>query len=134
MGPRRTPSVVAWSLWGLWVAVAALTLWLGRGQPVADESGFVIAMVGYATVGALVASRQPGNAVGWLLLAVAFTIVLQDLGEAYVYTESNPGYVCGRLGDRMHVHRLGHAHRRVPPARVPRPGGCSRTNGDPSGG
>ncbi len=93
MGPRRTPSLVAWSLWGLWVAVAALTLWLGRGQPVADESGFVIAMVGYATVGALVASRQPGNAVGWLLLAVAFAIVLQDLGEAYVYTESNPGYV-----------------------------------------
>ena len=90
MSPRRTPSVIAWSLWGLWVALTVLCVWVIRDLPIADESVIVIALTGYATVGALVASRHPGNAVGWLMMAIAFTILLQSIGEAYAYSRSNP--------------------------------------------
>ena len=93
MSPRRTPSVIAWSLWGLWVALTVLCVWVIQDTPASDESVIVIALTAYATVGALVASRQPGNAVGWLMMAIAFTILLQTLGDAYAYSRSNPGYV-----------------------------------------
>jgi hypothetical protein len=53
----------------------------------------VVPLVGYAVGGALVAARHPGNAVGWLLLAVALMIAIGELGETYIHTRSNPGYV-----------------------------------------
>lgn len=93
MTSRRTAFVLAWSLWGLWVVMAVLYLWAVWNAPIADESLLVVALVMYATVGALVVARLPGNAVGWLMMAIAFTLVLQSLGEAYVYSRSNPGYV-----------------------------------------
>jgi hypothetical protein len=40
-----------------------------------------------------VASRHPGNAVGWLMMAIAYTILLQGMSEAYAYSRSKPGYV-----------------------------------------
>jgi hypothetical protein len=50
-------------------------------------------VVGYATVGALIASRRPRNAVGWLMLALALVFAVQVAAAAYVWTASNPGYV-----------------------------------------
>ncbi len=91
MTARRAAAVLAWSLLALWVLVAALFVWQSQHQPIADEWVLVVALVGYAVVGALVASRHPGNAVGWLLLAVALLIALGELGETYIHTRSNPG-------------------------------------------
>ena len=93
MTTRRSLSVLAWSLLALWVLVAALFVWQSQNQPIADEWVLVVPLVGYATVGALVASRHPTNAVGWLLLAIALTIACGELGETYIHTRSNPGYV-----------------------------------------
>jgi hypothetical protein len=41
----------------------------------------------------VVSARQPGNAVGWLLLAIAVTIALEFVGDTYVATGSNPGHL-----------------------------------------
>ena len=62
------------------------------GPAVADEA-FGVVVIGFATVGALVASRRPDNAVGWLLLATALAFSLQSLGEVYSYHPENPGYL-----------------------------------------
>ncbi|MGH3333648.1 MAG: hypothetical protein ACRDPJ_20305 [Nocardioidaceae bacterium] len=89
---RRSASVLAWSLWGLWVALSALTLWLAlhRGAP---SAGFGLLVVGVVTVGAIVSSRRPRNAVGWLLLALALTFTLGAVGDAYVSTRPHTGYL-----------------------------------------
>ena len=93
MTTPRALAALAWCLLALWVLVAALFVWESRHQPIADEWVLVLPLVGYAVVGALVASRHPGNAVGWLLLAIALAIALGDLAETYIHTRSNPGYV-----------------------------------------
>jgi MFS family permease len=77
------------------VALTVTCVWTTRGleQEVESDGGIVVALVGYATVGALVASRRPSNAVGWLLMAIAFAFVLQIVGEAYIASRSNPAYL-----------------------------------------
>jgi hypothetical protein len=86
---RRTASWLAWSLCVLFVLVLVATAWeSSRGDRTIDV--FVFAVLGYAVVGALVASRRPGNPVGWLLLAVALTFAAMTSGEIYVVDPTNP--------------------------------------------
>jgi hypothetical protein len=80
-------------LLALWVLVAVLFVREAQGQPIADEWVLVVPLFGYAAVGALVAARQPGNAVGWLLLGIALMIALGSLGDSYIQTRANPGYL-----------------------------------------
>jgi signal transduction histidine kinase len=84
----RWPVWAARCLWGLVVAAVLIHVIPGLGSRGAPGGGglsqvFVIASVvlfllAFATVGALVASRVPGNPVGWLLLgsALAYTLAL----------------------------------------------------------
>jgi signal transduction histidine kinase len=82
---RKLAARLAWSLWGLYVTLAAagVTFTLLRDTPgfnqrPADtvdvlfrgsvEAAIFLAM---STVGALIASRRGGNAVGWLFIAIA---------------------------------------------------------------
>jgi hypothetical protein len=84
---------VRWFAWGMFGAYAALvggTIWLAARGGEVDE-GLSGLLVGYAVVGALIASRHRRNLVGWLLLAIALTFGLQSLGEAYVMGDPNPG-------------------------------------------
>lgn len=90
---RPGAPLLAWSLWWLWLALSALATWQVWQGPATSDAGFGIAAVGFATAGALVASRQPRNAVGWLLIALALTSAFQTLGETYVWTRSSPGYL-----------------------------------------
>jgi signal transduction histidine kinase len=89
---RRWPVWAARCVWGLVVAAVLIHVIPGnRFSPAPSGGGlsqlFVVASVvlfllAFATVGALVASRVPGNPVGWLLLgsALAYTLATTATG------------------------------------------------------
>ncbi len=72
----RTTVLLAWTVWMISVASSAfglLSLYLnGSFAPFFDESLGVdaVAAVTYSTVGVVVASRRPENAVGWLFCTI----------------------------------------------------------------
>src|SRR5829696_8666747 len=83
--PRRWLAGLAWGLWALAMLGLAAVPWIDRltiraGRPdLAQLSGVsvvgpVLAMLGAATVGAVLASRRPRHPVGWLLLGFALSL------------------------------------------------------------
>src|SRR5437899_7180261 len=80
----RTASRLAWSGWALssvLAAVGCVLVWINSGATTitGGDLGFsvfiAVAGVGYATVGALIASRRR-NAVGWILLSIGAAFAL----------------------------------------------------------
>lgn len=55
--------------------------WGGGGAPALGVIS--VALFTFSVVGALVASRHPGNAIGWLLIAIAFLWALDSTLEGY---------------------------------------------------
>ncbi|HWO70797.1 MAG TPA: sensor histidine kinase [Actinomycetota bacterium] len=96
---------LAWSLWALAIAlgvVASVFLVLGWRTPLpAGTFGFrgftLIFVVVFPTVGAVVASRRPGNPIGWMFLAVGVLSAVQELAQDYaVYAVlTEPGALPG---------------------------------------
>ncbi|HEX6399951.1 MAG TPA: histidine kinase [Actinomycetota bacterium] len=91
---------LAWGLWGLTLVllVAAFVLGTLNGAEVSAEelifSAIPILAVGTSsTVGALVASRQPANPIGWLFLVFPAGLLVGILAEEYsIYTfRTDPG-------------------------------------------
>ena len=83
----------AWTLLAVYVALAlgavALTVFQGASSDGLGALGFA----GFAGVGALIALRRPGSAVGWILLGIAIAFAAGETGESYVEDRSNPAYV-----------------------------------------
>jgi signal transduction histidine kinase len=83
---------IAWGLAGASAALTAVALALAyvdrSAQPerslltLAGVSQLLVA-VGAAVIGALIASRHPGNRVGWLALAGGLTLLLSECCEGY---------------------------------------------------
>jgi hypothetical protein len=90
---------LAWGLFGLWVVVSAVAFALGT--QLEDKFTLVLtpALGAFALVGALIASRHPANAMGWLLLAVALLLASTSLIEGYVVTSDDPSPVAIWLDD-----------------------------------
>jgi signal transduction histidine kinase len=97
---RRAVRWVAWGLWTLVLALLVFVFVLGalNDSAVTAEEFFLVPLVLLATmtsstVGALVASRQPRNPIGWLFLGLALCVVLGVMGEDYpIYAiRTNPG-------------------------------------------
>jgi hypothetical protein len=90
---------LAWLVFGVWVAVSVVTLVLVTGET--DKFALIVtpALAGYAVVGALVASRQPRNAIGWLLLAIAILFSLSNVVEALATRSAHPAGVVMWLDD-----------------------------------
>jgi hypothetical protein len=91
-GSGRWAPVLAWLLWALVLAGLAAALWLDQllrraGRPElafrAHELLFVAAMVGMATVGAVLAGRRPRHPVGWLMLALALAVTMDGVTDSY---------------------------------------------------
>jgi hypothetical protein len=87
---------LAWAVFGVWVAVSVAVLPLA-----ADGFAVVVtfALGGFAFVGALVASRQPRNAIGWILLAIALLFSLGNVVEALATRAAHPADVMMWLDD-----------------------------------
>jgi hypothetical protein len=81
----------AWSALAIYVAIAAVAVALIVFQGASAGALGALGFAGFAGVGALIALRRPGNAVGWLLLAIAIVFAAENAGEAYVEGASNPG-------------------------------------------
>jgi hypothetical protein len=93
-GPSaRAASWLAWSLWTLalmsFVVMGVFRL-LNSSTPTAVprnplvlDFGYWLLFVSFATVGALVASRQPKNAIGWIFCWLGLSFLLGSASEEY---------------------------------------------------
>jgi hypothetical protein len=85
----RTAGRLAWSLWLLTVALLAFGAWLealnapAHGTLWQQSLGLVPLSLPFATVGALIASRQHHNPIGWLLCTVGLTAAVLLVGHQY---------------------------------------------------
>jgi hypothetical protein len=78
----RAPTRLAWALAGLTLALLAAS-WAFRVDG-AHTSVLVVALaLTFSVVGALIASRHPGNAIGWIFLTVAVATGLTGVAGAY---------------------------------------------------
>jgi signal transduction histidine kinase len=68
----------------LLVAAMALAAWNGLGRDPFLVIVAALAVGGYATFGALIASRHHRNPIGWLFLGFAFAFVITALSDEYV--------------------------------------------------
>jgi len=87
-----------WILWGATLALLVATLVLTiRNGSLSEDVPFipiaVVVLTGYATVGAVIASRFPRNPVGWLFMLAGMAFLLNGFASEYVtYTfETSPG-------------------------------------------
>jgi hypothetical protein len=84
----RTPTRLAWGLWGLTLVILLATLALAvlnRADPGGDARAQLvtsIVIVAYLSVGAFLVGRGQ-NAIGWILLAVAFASAFGFFAEQY---------------------------------------------------
>ena len=76
---------LAWSLWGLTMALEVTAIWLWLGNHSRGGGFFapqVFLVPGFATVGALIAARR-ANTVGWLFLGLGSIAALHAFSMAY---------------------------------------------------
>jgi hypothetical protein len=107
---HRVATWLAWSLAGLSVAMflasAALYFldrsaqspgyWVTPGTVIGELLGFVpfLAFVAFPLVGALIASRHPGNPIGWICLVAGLLWMLILVSQAYsAYGLTKPGSI-----------------------------------------
>jgi hypothetical protein len=91
-GSGRWAPGLAWLLWTLTLAGLAAVLWLDHllrraGRPDltirAHELPYFVAVLGMATVGAVLAGRRPRHPVGWLMLALGLSVTVDGLTDSY---------------------------------------------------
>jgi hypothetical protein len=84
----HTAARLAWVLWGLTMGLLALAAWLDAGNSAGwpgsqDELALVPMSLAFASVGALIAARHPGNPIGWLCGAFGLVVAVTHTGNQY---------------------------------------------------
>ena len=90
-----TAGRLAWSLWGLVMALVVTQAAFAVSQGDATFVLLIPVMGVFATVGALLGQRRPRNPIGWLLLVAAAAFVLSDLARLYAESGDGPRSVAG---------------------------------------
>jgi hypothetical protein len=72
---------LAWAIWLLTVALGVAISPSALGDSLGTFVAFVVFVLAFGTVGLLVASRQPRNPIGWILLASGLAYVLGGITE-----------------------------------------------------
>ncbi len=109
MGGRYSARL-AWSLWVLAIlllpgVVLQISLnWAGP-MDIPFAVGFVAVQLGAATTGAIISSRLPGNAVGWIFLAMGLLLELLFAVGAYAELGIDLGYGSLLPGSRRNIGR-----------------------------
>jgi hypothetical protein len=75
---------LAWGLWGLAVALLVAAMALGPWLLLGYVGVQGVLSLAFLTVGAFLAGRRPGNAVGWLLLGWGMVMAFSAFTGAYV--------------------------------------------------
>jgi hypothetical protein len=95
---RRRSTWAAWALVTVWTAsvaaLCALSVANGTFAPDAltDSVPLLLAFAAFLVVGALIVAHRPGNAIGWILSAIALLATIGALGEEYaLYATTRPG-------------------------------------------
>jgi hypothetical protein len=86
VNPERA-RLLAWSLFAVFVAILSAAFVAIAIGPSGEADLVFMAVVGYAFVGALVAARQPANAIGWILLVTGIALALGALVDANLMLE-----------------------------------------------
>ena len=89
---RPRAAIVAWGLWVVFAAGLGAAIPLGRIWDVPDFNGgfagalvLLLAFGAYATVGAVVASRRPGNSIGWLFCGIGALVGVGAFSQVYAH-------------------------------------------------
>jgi hypothetical protein len=93
----RAASWLAWSLWLISLLLlpsVILEIYFNWGGPmdIPYAVGFVAVQLGTATAGVIISSRLPGNAVGWIFLAIGLLLGLLFAAGAYTDLVPDMGY------------------------------------------
>jgi hypothetical protein len=87
----RPASRLAWGLWLLVVLVAGLLVAFLLGTDAMSTRQWLGALLtwapflAFATVGAMILARRPGNRIGWLCWAIGFTFTLSNLSSQQLW-------------------------------------------------
>jgi hypothetical protein len=90
---------LAWGLFGLWVALALVAGYYATRSDDPFEGLFMLGLTVFAIVGAVVASRQPRNPIGWILEAVVIFSAVTSVLIGYTATADDPAGVAVWLDD-----------------------------------
>jgi hypothetical protein len=91
-GADRWAPGLAWLLWVLTLSGLAAAFWLDQllrraGRPELTIRGYELtylaAVAGMATVGAVLAGRRPRHPVGWLMLALGLSVIVDGVTDSY---------------------------------------------------
>src|SRR5215203_3876473 len=106
---RRAAAWLAWSLVTLsvvllvgWIALAQIARSTAPGRPFYNpvEAVFVLATVlTFSVVGAIVASRQPRNAIGWIFCGIGLVVSLNSFTGSYAGYRLAGGSAPGSLAE-----------------------------------
>ena len=86
---RRAAAWLAWSTLALCALLVSLSVFLNSRQAVGPDrfsTGdlvWVVAFLGFPAVGTLIASRRPGNPIGWLFCTAGVTLGLSSIAHEY---------------------------------------------------
>jgi hypothetical protein len=85
-----------------WVALACIVLLVVAAEVLSATTGSGIdptafAVLAFPIIGALIASRQPDNAIGWIMLAIGGVVGIAAILESYAYfvLTARPGALLG---------------------------------------